>query len=152
MNPARKLDAEVAEQVLGHKVFVKSKKLFEQTEKGERPLRFFDTDLNDAWEVAEKLNISLIAVEDGGWFAFVGPRAWKSPTDLLEFINAGQFEGCGAAVGKSPARVICHAAINATNKRNQELNEEPAAQETEHTPTERIAGQSADENPAETRH
>lgn len=121
MRPGRELDVQVAQEVLGHKVFVKNKKLFEETPAGERPLRCFDSDLNDAWEVAEKFRIALLPVDRDQWFAFAGQTdGWKSPTELLEFLQAGKFEGCGASVGKNAAKAICHAALNAVNKRKHE--------------------------------
>jgi hypothetical protein len=130
MRPGRELDVQVAQEVLGHRVFVKNKKLFEETPAGERPLRFFDSDLNDAWEVAEKFRIALLPVDRDQWFAFAGQtEGWKSPTELLEFLQAGKFEGCGASVGKNAAKVICHAAVNAANKRKAEAEKstsEPA--------------------------
>ncbi|MEQ1879261.1 MAG: hypothetical protein ABL958_21680 [Bdellovibrionia bacterium] len=125
MRPGRELDVKVAQEVLGHKVFVKNKKLFEETPVGERPLRLYDSDLNDAWEVADRLHIALLPVEGGQWFGFVGRvEGWKSPTELLEFLQAGDFTGCGASVGKNPAKVICQTAMNAITKRTEEARGE----------------------------
>ncbi|HEX4923282.1 MAG TPA: hypothetical protein VFV50_04320 [Bdellovibrionales bacterium] len=121
MRPGRELDVLVAQEVMGHKVFVKNKKLFEETPVGERPLRLYDSDLNHAWEVVEKMNITVIPVQADAWFAFVGrEHRWQSPAEFLEFLQKGEFLGCGAAVGKNPPKVICQAAINALQKRAEE--------------------------------
>jgi hypothetical protein len=121
MRPGRELDVLVAQEILGHRVFVKNKKLFEETPAGERPLRFFDSSMTDAWEVVEKMNITIIPVQESGWFAFVGrDRPWSSPAEFLEFLQKGEFMGCGAAVGKNPSKVICQAAISANEKRKAE--------------------------------
>jgi len=111
----------IARDVLGHDVFAKGKRLFERTDRGERPLRQYDADLNDAWEVVERLNMTLIPIKDEGWFAFVGKNeGWASPAEFLQFLQSGEFVGCGAAVGKSPSKTICHAALNALERRQSE--------------------------------
>jgi hypothetical protein len=118
MRPGRELDTFIAQNVLGHTVKVKQKELWEVTEKGERPLRKFSRDIAAAWEVVEKMGITIIPVEDSGWFAFVGTgRSWKSPAAFLEFLQKGDFMSSGAAVGEDPAETICYAAMKSLEKK-----------------------------------
>lgn len=53
MRPGREIDARVAQEVFGHKVWAQNKTLFESAEKRERPLRKYSTEMEWAWEVAE---------------------------------------------------------------------------------------------------
>lgn len=118
MRPGRELDTQIAQEVLGHKVYVKNNKLMEERPEGDRPLREFATSLDHAWEVAEKMNITMIPVEDGRWFAMAGKEeAWKSPAEFLQFLSTGDFTQSGAALGKSPSNVICQAALRAVEHR-----------------------------------
>jgi hypothetical protein len=51
---------------------------------GERPLRRYSRDMTAAWEVTEKMNITLIPVEDHNWFAMVGKdERFKGPAEFL---------------------------------------------------------------------
>ncbi|MBC7370251.1 MAG: hypothetical protein H7326_01725 [Bdellovibrionaceae bacterium] len=126
MRPGRELDTFIAREVLGHVVKVKQKELWEVTEKGERPLRKFSRDITSAWEVVEKMGITIIPIEGNSWFAFVGNgRAWKSPAAFIEFLGQGDFMSSGAAVGEDPAEVICIAASKAIEKKK---SQEPAAE------------------------
>lgn len=121
MRPGRELDTFIAQNVLGHTVKVKQKELWEVTALGERPLRKFSRDIGAAWEVVEKLGITIIPVEGSGWFAFVGNgRAWKSPAAFLEFLQKGDFMSSGAAVGENPAETICYAAMKCIEKKQSE--------------------------------
>jgi hypothetical protein len=114
MRPGREVDATVAQEVLGYTVKVKKKELWEVTPKGERPLRKYSKDIGAAWEVVEKLNMTLISIENGQWFALVGlGRAWKNPAEFLLYLQSGQFAQAGAAVGEDAPMTVCLAAIKA---------------------------------------
>ncbi|MBX2986634.1 MAG: hypothetical protein KF802_01945 [Bdellovibrionaceae bacterium] len=126
MRPGREIDARVAQEIFGHEVWAKNKVLHERTDKGERPLRFYSRDIEFAWEVAEKLRISLVPIEDGQWFAFAGDmKGWPSPQDFLRYLEQGDFSHCGAAVGPSAAAVICEAALVSLGKRRLHVVPEP---------------------------
>lgn len=120
MRPGREVDARIAKEVFGHRVWAQAKVLFENAEKGDRPLRNYSKEIEWAWEVAEKMKITLIPVEGGEWFAFTGPienNGWESPTAVLQYLETGTFDGCGASVGPNPAVAICEAALKAVEKR-----------------------------------
>jgi hypothetical protein len=126
MRPGRELDTYIAREALGHIVKVKQKELWEVTDKGERPLRKYSRDITAAWEVVERMGITIIPVEGQLWFAFVGEgRAWKSPAAFIEFLGKGDFMNSGAAVGEDPAETICVAATNALEKKK---NSQPLAE------------------------
>ncbi|MES3038999.1 MAG: hypothetical protein V4736_13920 [Bdellovibrionota bacterium] len=117
MRPGRELDTFVAQQVLGNNVIVKDNELWEVTKAGERPLRPYSKDMTAAWEVVEKLGITIIPIEGNSWFAFVGNgQRWKSPAAFLEFLQQGNFMNSGAAVGDNPAETICYAAAKSMEK------------------------------------
>ncbi len=119
MRPGREIDCAVAQKVFGHRVFVKKRVLFEDTPKGDRPLRFYSKDIAHAWEVVEKLGISILPIENGDWFALVGSEdGWKTPAEFVEYLHKGNFVNAGAAVGKSAPQVICIAAIKSMDLRN----------------------------------
>lgn len=68
------------------------------------------------------MKVCLIPVPEGQWFAFVGPEdnpGWASPNHALEFLNTGDFQAAGAAVGENAALAICLAALNAAEKRKK---------------------------------
>jgi hypothetical protein len=120
MRPGRELDTEIATQVFGHRVWAKNRMLYENAPKGDRPLRNYSAEIEWAAEVVTRLKMTLIPIENDQWFAFVGPEAkagWESPNAVLEFLVGGEFESCGAAVGKKLPLVICEAALRATGKR-----------------------------------
>lgn len=117
MRPGRELDTFIAKEVLGHPVKVKQRELWEVTPLGERPLRKFSRDITSAWEVVEKMGVTIMPVEDNQWFAFVGTgQPWKTPAEFLEFLQDGKFLNSGAAVGNNPAETICVAALKAIEK------------------------------------
>jgi hypothetical protein len=131
MRPGRELDTRIAQEVFGHKVWARAKILLEDPATGERPLRSYTKEMEWAWEVAKVMNITLIPIEGGQWFAFVGPmekQGWDSPTAVLEFLATGNFKNCGAYVGTDTPLVICMAALNACDKRKAAA-EEAAAEE-----------------------
>lgn len=122
MRPGRELDTKIATEVFGHKVWARGKVLYENPETGERPLRNYTREIEWAWKVAEKMKISILAIEGGQWFAFVGPEnvdGWPAPETMLKVLEEKKFDGCGAAVGDNIAFVICEAAIRAIDKRRK---------------------------------
>ncbi len=117
MRPGTEMDTFIAQKVFGYPVKVKMTQLWEVTDKGERPLRKYSREIAAAWEVVEKMGITIIPVENGQWFAFVGTgEPWQSPAAFVEFLAKGQFTTSGAAVGTIPAEVICIAASKAVAK------------------------------------
>ena len=123
MRPGREIDTKIATEIFGHKVWARGKVLFENPQQGDRPLRSYSREIEWAWTVAEKMKISLLPIEGGQWFAFVGPaevQGWSSPEAMLELLNSKEFSGCGAAVGEDVSFVICQAALRAIEKRKSE--------------------------------
>lgn len=117
MRPGREIDARVAKEIFGYEVWAKNKVLHEKTEAGDRPLRAYSKDMTWAWEVAAKMRISLVPIDEAQWFAFAsGKSGWESPEHFLEYLRGGDFRTCGAAVGDNPAQVICEAALVANDK------------------------------------
>jgi hypothetical protein len=119
---SRDLDQLISQYVLGHQVIEQRKGgLKERTRLGHvRPLRAYSKDIGAAWEVAEKMAITLIPIQGGKWFAMVGNagEAWGSPADFLKFLGSADFTNAGAAVEDSPALTICLAALQAVQKRD----------------------------------
>jgi hypothetical protein len=114
MNAGRDLNNLIAEHVMGHSVHRQKQVFFEATAKGTRPVRDYSNNMEHAWEVANHLGITLIPIEDGSWFAMVGPTGgFKSPADFIECMQKADFANSGAAVTKSAALSICIAAIKA---------------------------------------
>ncbi len=136
MRPGRELDCAVAKEVLGHTVYVKKRVLFEITPEGERPLRNYSKEIEWAWEVAEKMSISLIPIENGSWFAMVGnEKGWKSPAEFIQYLQAGNFLTAGAAVGPSAPLMICTAAMNAVESQRAAIENGVEAASRSTTPT-----------------
>ncbi len=118
MRPGRELDSAIAQKIMGYTIKVKQKALWEETPLGERPLRNYSRDISAAWEVVEKMNITLIPIQENQWFALVGrDEAWSSPAAFIQYLQAGEFAKSGAAVGEIPALTICLAAIKAIEHR-----------------------------------
>jgi hypothetical protein len=120
MRPGRELDTLIARHVFGHRVWAQAKVLFENAEKGDRPLRNYSREVEWAFEVVKKMKMTIMPIVGGQWFAFVGPvgqQGWDSPTAVLEFLGKGEFEGCGACVGDNLPLIVCEAAIKAMEKR-----------------------------------
>ena len=120
MRPGREMDARIAKEVFGYRVWAQGKILFENAPLGDRPLRAYSKEMQWAHEVLEKMRITLIPIQGGQWFAFSGPAAqegWESPQALLQFLEAAQFDGCGAATGDKLPLLICEAALRAIEKR-----------------------------------
>jgi hypothetical protein len=119
MRPGREIDVKVAEQVFGYEVFVKNRILHERTEKGDRPLRNYTKEIEWAWLVAEKMRISVVAIEGNQWFAFAASNeGWSGPDAFLTHLQSGQFDLCGAAVESTAAEAICKAAVTAKHKQS----------------------------------
>ncbi|MFL5783454.1 MAG: hypothetical protein ACJ76H_02520 [Bacteriovoracaceae bacterium] len=118
MRPGRELDTLIAQHIFGHEVIIKRKIPTEVTPAGERPLREYSKSAGAAFEVAEKMKISLIPIEGNQWFALCGPtEGFKSPADFMEFIGKGNFQNSGAAVAETAALAISLAAIKAVETR-----------------------------------
>lgn len=129
MRPGRELDTMIAKYIFEHDVIIKRKIPTEVTPAGERPLREYSKEIGAAFEVAKKLNISLIPIEGGSWFALAGQKeGFSSPASFIEYLSAGNFMDAGAAVNESAPLSICLAAIKAIESK---LAREKAAQNTE---------------------
>jgi hypothetical protein len=119
MRAGRELDKVIAQQVMEHSLTQQKREVYEGTPKGTRPLASYSTDISAAWEVVEKLAITLVPIENGSWFALVGNGArWRSPADLIQYLQTGNFVQAGAAVGTDPALVVCLAAVKAIENRD----------------------------------
>jgi hypothetical protein len=106
MNAGKELDQLVSHAVLGHK-------------HTSLILRNYSTSIEDAWEVVSKMGITLIPIEEGSWFAMVGPSGgWKSQADFMLCLQKGEFAKAGAAVSDSAPLSICLAAVNAIGNRS----------------------------------
>lgn len=140
MRPGREIDARVAQEIFGYEVWAKNKVLHERTEKGERPLRPYSKEMTWAWEVAAKMRVSIIPIDEKQWFAFAGDmKGWESPEHFLQFLREGDFRYCGAAVGENPAQTICEAALNA----HQKMTRPHLVREENSTPVESPAPEGA---------
>lgn len=117
MRPGREIDAMIAQDIFGYEVWAKNKVLHERHPKGDRPLKPYSKDIECAWEVADKMRISLVPIEGGQWFAFCGSKGWTSPQDFLQYLEGGDFSECGAAAEEQAALAICKAALIANEKR-----------------------------------
>lgn len=112
MRPGRELDTMIAQHVFGHEVIIKRKIPTEVTPAGERPLRVYSKEIGAAFDVAKKLNISLIPIEGDQWFALKGGNeGYKSPAEFIQYLSAGNFVDAGAAVTESGPLSICLAAM-----------------------------------------
>jgi hypothetical protein len=118
MRPGRELDTMIAQHIFGHDVVIKRKVPTEVTPAGERPLREYSKEIGAAFDVAKKLNISLIPIEGGQWFALKGKdEGFTSPASFIEYLSAGNFIDAGAAVTESPSLSICLAAMKAVESK-----------------------------------
>ena len=130
MRPGRELNTRIANEVFGYNVFRHKGELTENHPLGLRPLRNYSNDIEWAWEVAKHMKVTLLPTVDQQWFAFVGSadkQGWASPQEALQFLEAGDFKGAGAAVNENPCLAICMASLRALEKRQAEhLNPEGA--------------------------
>lgn len=136
MNKSRELDRLMAKEVLGHETYhEKNGALRERLPSGQsRPLRAFSSDIAAAWEIVEKLGITLLPV-DQGWFALVGQKkGWTSPAEFITYLQTADFTKSGAAVGEEAPMTICLAAMKAVERRdalpNAEIHHAPEAELT----------------------
>jgi hypothetical protein len=124
----QEIDVLVAEHVMGHGI-VRQKKggVKERTSPNQmRPLRAYSRDMNAAWEVAQKMHVTLIPIEDHSWFAFVGKNeGWTSPAELMQHMADNSFGKGGAAVQESAPLAICLAALTAIQKRMASRGKKP---------------------------
>ncbi len=112
MRPGRELDTMIAQHIFSHEVIIKRKLPTEVTPQGERPLREYSKEIGAAFDVAKLLNISLIPIEGGQWFALKGGNeGFKSPAEFIQYLSEGNFVNAGAAVTESAPLSICLAAM-----------------------------------------
>lgn len=112
MRPGRELDTMIAQHIFNHEVIIKRKIPTEVTPAGERPLREYSKEIGAAFDVARKLNISLIPIEGGQWFALKGGNeGFKSPAEFIQYLSEGNFVDAGAAVTDNAPLSICLAAM-----------------------------------------
>lgn len=124
MEAGRSLDVAVAEQVMGFAVSPKGDDWVEQRPEGSRPVRPYSTDIGAAWEVVEKLGVTLLPVEHGSWFALAGPRReWKSPDELIECLQKRDFSNAGAGVSESAPHAICLAGLAMAQRRAEQAGD-----------------------------
>lgn len=118
MRPGREIDTLIAKHIFSHEVIIKRKIPTEVTAAGERPLREYSKEIGAAFDVAKKMNISLIPIEGGSWFALAGGKeGFASPADFMKYLGEGNFANAGAAVDPSAPLAICLAAIRAIESR-----------------------------------
>lgn len=118
MRPGRELDTLIAKHVFEFEVIIKRKLPTEVTPAGERPLREYSKEIGAAFDVARKMNMSLIPIEGGSWFALAGGNAgFTTPADFIQYLGRGDFANSGAAVTESAPLSICIAAIKAVESR-----------------------------------
>lgn len=128
MRPGREIDTLIAKHIFNHEVVIKRKLPTEITEAGERPLREYSKSMGAAFEVAEKLNISLIPIVGGQWFALCGGNeGFQSPADFIRYLGEGNFQNAGAAISESGPLSICLAAIKSVETRLASSNSEDSA-------------------------
>lgn len=117
MRPGREIDTRIAREIFGNEVWATNKVVHEKAGDIKRPLRNYTKEMEWAWEVAKKMRISLLPINDGNWFAFAaGQEGWESPQQFAEFLQAGNFQSCGASVGPDAPMAICEAALRAVEK------------------------------------
>ncbi len=88
-----------------------------------RPIRSYSQDIAAAWEIVEKLGVSIVPVEQG-WFALIGQtKAWESPADFMSYLQTADLAHSGAAVGESAPMTICLAAMKAVERQESDAQE-----------------------------
>lgn len=115
------MDIAIAKEVFGHEVKHTKKCVLEKASTGDRPLRAYSKEMAAAWAVVEKLNITLLPIENDEWFALVGEssKRWSGPAEFMAYLQTGKFVDTGAAVGAEPAFTICMAALKAMEHRKK---------------------------------
>lgn len=125
----RELDIIIAREVLGHSV-EKNKKFgfVETTPLGTRPMKKYSKEIEAAWEVALHLGVTLLPIQDGTWFALVGPNVgWESPAQFYKYMHDAEFMKAGAAVAETAPLAICLAAYRSHQRRQLEAQPAPDA-------------------------
>jgi len=118
MRPGREIDTQISQEVMGYQVKIKAKEPWEVTPLGERPLRKYSKEIAAAWEVAEKMNVTLIPVQVGAWFALAGKaQRFQSPDEFIKMMSEKDYAQTGAAADENPALAICQAALKAVANR-----------------------------------
>jgi hypothetical protein len=108
----------IARHIFHHEVIIKRKIPTEITAAGERPLREYSREIGAAFDVAKALNISLIPIEGGQWFALAGQsQGFTSPGQFIQYLSAGNFVDAGAAVTESAPLSICLAAMKSVESK-----------------------------------
>ena len=125
LQKSRELDLFISQKVLGYRTYNdkhgQTREMLEP--KQSRPLRSYSQDIGAAWEVVEKMGISILPVEQG-WFALVGnTKGWESPADFIGYLQTADFATSGAAVGDSAPLTICLAAMKAVERRESDSTE-----------------------------
>ncbi len=121
---SREIDIFMATHILGHEIYhEKTGSVREQLPSGQsRPLRPYSEDIGAAWEIVEKLGVTLLPVESG-WFALVGDKqGWSSPADFIRYLQKADFVHSGAALGDKAPMTICMAAMKAYEHRNADAS------------------------------
>lgn len=127
MRPGRELDTLIAKHIFNHEVIIKRKIPTEVTPAGERPLREYTKEMGAAFDVMKKLNISLIPIENGQWFALAGEaQGFASPADFIKYLSTGNFQDAGAAISDSAPLSISLAAIRSVESRLARTQSNPA--------------------------
>src|ERR1700744_3182206 len=114
MNQRQELDAKIARRVFGHEVSEdKDGNLDERGSDGQlHRLSAYSSDIAAAWRVVDKVGVTLIPIEDKGWFALVTEqRDWPSPSDFIQYLQRSDYTHAGAAIAATPALAICLAAL-----------------------------------------
>lgn len=124
----RGIDKIMATKILGHEIFNEQNgSTKEKLENGQtRPLRNYSKEIGAAWEVANKIGVTLLPTSEG-WFALIGAEAqWKSPAEFVEYLAKGNFVNSGAAVSPDGPMAICLAALRwiQHHESKQEINSE----------------------------
>lgn len=129
MRPGRELDTLIAKHIFKHEVVIKRKIPTEITPAGERPLREYSKEMGAAFEIMKKLNISLIPIENGQWFALAGrEEGYSSPADFIQYLGEGNFQNAGAAVADSAPMAITLAAIKSVESKIANTDPDSEAQ------------------------
>lgn len=123
MRPGHETDVRIAKEVFGYEVWAKGDIFYENPAQGERPLAAYSSEMQWAQAVLEKMKMTVIPILGDQWFVFVGPEdrtGWESPQAVFQFLESGNFSGCGAASGSNLPALICEAALKAVEKRATE--------------------------------
>jgi hypothetical protein len=125
MRPGREIDTLIAKHIFNHDVIIKRKIPTEITSAGERPLREYSKEMGAAFDVMRTLNISLIPIENGQWFALAGEvQGFASPAEFIKYLSIGNFQDAGAAIAETAPLAISLAAIRSVETKMARQNTE----------------------------